>query len=105
MENEAQLQTITLYIARSVTAAHCYQTRVTAVAGAHNINVNESTQQKMRKVLKRPGSKKSTKEPVQTSFQHFKVSLHSLTIQVTTIEICKMTLQFSVIMHLALVVP
>merc|ERR1712064_149115 len=32
---------------RTVTAAHCYQTRVTAVAGAHNINVNESTQQKM----------------------------------------------------------
>ena len=41
----------TLFQARSVTAAHCYQTRVTAVAGAHNIQANESSQQKMRKVL------------------------------------------------------
>ena len=43
---------ITIILARSVTAAHCYQTRVTAVAGAHNISLNENTQQKMRKMSK-----------------------------------------------------
>ena len=47
---------ITIILARSVTAAHCYQTRVTAVAGAHNISLNENTQQKMRKMLKYYGS-------------------------------------------------
>ena len=72
MENEAQLQSITLYIARSVTAAHCYQTRVTAVAGAHNINVNESTQQKMRKVLKRPSLKNPSKNQFKPVFNILK---------------------------------
>ncbi|CAG5102237.1 Oidioi.mRNA.OKI2018_I69.chr1.g206.t1.cds [Oikopleura dioica] len=33
-------------LSKGITAAHCYQTSVTAVAGAHNIKQNESTQQK-----------------------------------------------------------